>query len=73
MGLRIVVSLVQPHVCCHCGEQVDVKGTHGLSYRRSQVHYPRHASLNAVVKRNLDSAKITSQIEPNRMLRSDGK
>ena len=29
--LRICAPLVQPHVCCHCGEQVDVMGTHGLS------------------------------------------
>ncbi len=48
-------------------------GTHGLSCRRSQDRYPRHTSLNAVVKRRLDSAKIRSWLKTNGLLRSDGK
>ena len=39
--LRIGALLVQLHMCCHCGEQVDVKVTHGQSFRRSQDNYPR--------------------------------
>ena len=73
MGLRIGAPLVQPHVCCHCCEQIDVKETHGLICCRSQGHYPRYSSLNEVVKRSLKSAKIPSQLESNEMLRSDGK
>ena len=34
---------------------------------------PMHASLNAAVKKGLDSAKTPSQLEPNGVLRSDGK
>ena len=30
MGLRIGAPLVQPDVCCHCGEQINVKEAHGL-------------------------------------------
>ena len=51
MGLRIGAPLVQLHVYCHCGEQVDVKGTHGrdavearvvIQGMRSQGRYPRY-------------------------------
>ena len=73
MGLRIGAPLVQPDVCCHCGEEINVKEMHGLIYCRSQGRYPRYASLNAVVKRSLKSAKIPSQLESNEMLRSDSK
>ena len=50
-----------------------INGTHGLSCRRSQDHYPRHASVKVVVKRSLDSAKIPSRLKSNGVLRSDGK
>ena len=33
--IRIGALLVQLHICCHCGEQVDVKVTHSLSCRRN--------------------------------------
>ena len=71
--LRIGAPLVQLHVCCHCGEQVDVKGTHGLSCCRSQDHYPRHASVKVVVKRSLNIARIPFRHKPNGLLQSDGK
>ena len=65
VGLSIGSSLVQSYVCCHCGQLVDVNGTHGLSCHRSQCRYPGHTSLNAVVKRSLDSARIPTRLEPN--------
>ena len=39
VGQRIGAPLVQPHVCCHYGEQVDVKGIYGKSCRRSQGRF----------------------------------
>ena len=73
VGLRIGASLVQPHVWCHYGKQVDDKDTHALNCHRSHGRYPIHASQNAMVKRSLDFAKIPSQLEPNGVLRSDSK
>ena len=68
VGLRIDAPLVQPLVCCHCGEQVDVKGIHhGQSCPRSPSCYPRHAFLNGLCKSHLDL------IKPNGRLRSSGK
>ena len=73
LGLKINSLLVLLHMCCHCGEQVDVKSPHSLSCHRSQGHYPWHASLIVMVKRSMDSADIPSRLEPNGVLRTDGK
>ncbi len=36
-------------------------------------HQSRHASVNAVIKRALDLAKIPSRLEPNGIFRDDGR
>ena len=73
VGLRIGAPLVQPHSCQHCGALVDCFATHGLSCRWSQGRFSRHASLNAVIKRSLESARIPSRLEPNGISRNDGR
>lgn len=73
IGLRLGIPIVQPHLCHHCDTQVDCFGTHGLSCRLSQGRFSRHASINSIVKKSLDSAKIPSRLEPNGILRSDGR
>ena len=73
LGLRLGVTLCHPHVCLHCQAQVDHRGLHGLSCRRSQGRHPRHAAINDIVKRSLTSAGVPSHLEPNSICRSDGK
>ena len=73
VGLRLGIPLCSPHPCCCCGATVEPLGTHGLSCRFSKGRHPRHASLNDLVKRTLESAEIPSHLEPNGLYRSDGK
>ena len=47
----------------HPGQQsnhADGSGTHGLSYRESQVCIPRHAELNVIIQRALSPIHIPS-------------
>ena len=73
VGLRLITQVCGPHQCQHCSEEVDAKGRHALSCRRSEGRHMRHAALNDIVKRVLSSAHIPSRLEPAGLLRSDGK
>ena len=72
-GLRLGVPLCWPHLCSSCGTEVDSHGTHGLSCRFSRGRHSRHAAVNYVIERSLESAKIPSHLEPMGLYRSDGK
>ena len=73
VGLRLGTSLCRPHLCAHCGAEVDCKATHGLSCRWSEGRHYRHAALNDIMHRALTSAHIPSRLEPSGIFRSDGK
>ena len=73
IGLRLGCQLSLPHVCAHCGEDVDQYATHGLSCRWSQGRHSRHGEINDIIHRSLVSAKVLSRLEPTGLLRSDGK
>lgn len=72
-GLRLGVPLCEPHLCHHCGTQVDELATHGLSCVKSQGRYPRHTTINTIVKASLARAQIPSTLEPVGLCRLDGK
>ena len=72
-GLRLGITLCLPHQCHQCSTDVDHLGLHGLSCRKSQGRYPRHAGVNKLIRRSLASAKIPSYLEPSGIMRSDGK
>lgn len=73
LGLRLGLPLCIPHSCFHCGAGVDQFGAHGLSCRYSKGRFILHNSINDIVMRALESAKISCRVEPNGILRSDGK
>ena len=73
MGLRLGLTLCQPHECHHCHTRVNHKGLHGLSCRKSQGKHPRHAAINVIIERSLTSAGVPSQLEPTGICLSDGK
>ncbi len=52
---------------------VDELGTHGLSCRYSKGRHSRHAAVNDVIKRFLESAKVPCHLEPTGLYRSDGR
>ena len=73
IGLRLGCQLSLPHICVHCGEDVDQYATHGLSYKWSQGRHSRHGEINGIIHRSLVSAKVPSRLEPTDLLRSDAK
>ena len=73
MGLRLGLTLCQPHKCQHCHTLVSHQGLHGLSCRKSQGRHPRHAAINDIIKRALTSVGVPSQLEPTGICLSDGK
>ena len=73
MGLRLGLTLCQPHKCQHCHTLVSHQGLHGLSCRKSQGRHPRHAAINDIIKRALTSAGMPSQLEPTGICLSNGK
>ena len=72
VALRIGANVCEPHVC-RCGSAMDARGLHGLSCRYSAGRHPRHAALNDVIKRALQTAGIPSVLEPLGVDRGDGK
>ncbi len=70
-GLCLSVTLWLPHQCHQCSANVDHLELHGLSCRKSQGRYPRHAAVNVLIRRSL--ANIPSHLEPSGIMRSDGK
>ena len=73
VGLRLGLPLCWPHCCSNCGSAVDNLGTHELSCRFSKGRHSRHAALNDIIKRSLESAKVPCHLEPTGLYRSDGK
>ena len=73
VGLRLGTAVCVAHQCQHSGEEVNNQGTHGLSCRRSEARYHRHAAVNSIIKRAFETAKIPARLEPVGLSRSDGK
>ena len=55
------------------GTDIDILGTHGLSCRYSKGRHSRHAAVNDIIKRSLESAKVPCHLEPVGLYRCDGK
>ena len=72
VALRVGAAVCEPHVC-RCGRRMDAGGLHGLSCKYSAGRLPRHAALNDVVRRALQSAGVPSMLEPVGVDRGDGK
>jgi hypothetical protein len=72
VALRVGAVVCEPHTC-RCGRPMDARGLHGLSCKYSAGRHPRHAALNDVVRRALQSAGVPSMLEPVGIDRGDGK
>ena len=72
VGLRLGAPLVRPHTCC-CGQPVAANGHHGLACRKSAGRHIRHRLANDVIARAFRSAEVPADLEPQGLLRSDGK
>ena len=67
------LPLCRSHLCTCCNSNVDELGVHGLCCSFSKGRHSRHASLNDIIKRALDSAKVPCHLEPAGLYHSDGK
>ena len=72
VGLRLGCTLCQTHQC-PCGAQVDARGTHGLSCRRSAGRQSRHHYINDIIWRAFSRAGVPATKEPVGLVRADGK
>ena len=52
---------------------VDGGGIHGLNCRHSERRHRRHGTVDSIIHKALDTAKIPLQLEPAGLFRSDGK
>ena len=52
---------------------MNARGLHGHSCKFSGERWPRHAALNYIIKRGLQSAGVLSILEPVGVDREDGK
>lgn len=71
VGFRLGASTCEPHQCV-CGSQVDARGLHGLSCRKSTPRHQRHSDMNDIIWRALKRAQIPAVKEPVGLSR-DGK
>ena len=69
----IIIIITIIIIIISCGADVNIHGTHGLSCRFSKGRHSRHASINDIIKRALESAKVPCHLEPTGLFRSDGK
>ena len=72
VALRVGAIVCQPHKC-RCGTIIDSLGHHPLSCRFSLGRHPRHAGLNDIIKRALNTAGLPSNLEPPGLDRGDGR
>ena len=72
IGFRLGAKICEPHICV-CGSQVDARGVHGLSCKRSSGRVSRHNNINDIIWRALIKAGVPAKKEPVGLSRSDGK
>src|SRR5664279_989185 len=72
VGMRLGAKVCEEHKC-PCGANVDLKGTHGLSCRKSAGRQQRHSQLNDIIWRGMVKAKIQATKDPNGLTRTDGR
>ena len=58
VSLHLSVPLSSPRKCSGCGADVNIFGVHGLSCHFSEGRHLCHASLNDIIRRSLESAKV---------------
>ncbi|CAH1116451.1 unnamed protein product [Phaedon cochleariae] len=72
VGLRLGCSICTTHKC-RCGSTVNEKGVHGLSCKFSAGRFPRHSTVNDLIRRALTTSDIPAILEPLGISRDDGK
>jgi hypothetical protein len=71
-ALRIGSEISHPHICI-CGSQVNKWDHHGRLCLKCAGRIPRHSALNGILKRIFPSVNILYIVEPDGLLRENGK
>ena len=58
VGLRLGSTLYHPHICRHCGVEVDHLAKHGLGCKHSEGRHICHAAVSDLIYRALTSVQI---------------
>ena len=69
---RLGLRTCEPHNCS-CGKEVNARGLHGLSCRRSSARQKRHEELNGIIWRSIKRNQLPVSKEPAGLARTDGK
>ena len=69
---RLGARACEPHTC-PCGKEVDARGLHGLSCRKSAARHIKYAHLNDIIWRAVKRAQIPAVKEPAGLPRAGGK
>lgn len=72
VGLRLGLSLCEPHVC-PCGSLVDSMGTHSFLCKHSAGRLARHQAMNKLLSRAFNTAEVPVALEPAGLDLRDGK
>ena len=72
VALRIEALVCEPHVC-RFGANVITLGLHNLACRFSADRLARHAELNDVFKRSLQTSVVPCLLEPPGLSKYDGR
>ena len=67
IGLHLGLNICEPH-SCPCGGDIDAKGIHDLSFKRSAGRSIRYQQINDLVWRALRRADTPSIKEPSGLL-----
>ena len=59
------------HHTCVCGTQVDARGLHGLTYKKSQPRHICHAMVNDIMWRAIKNSQVPASKEPVGLSRED--
>jgi len=58
---------------CVCDASVSPDSLHGISCHSSAGRHSRHSAINSIIALALRRADIPANLEPNGLLRNDGK
>ena len=70
IGLPLGANICVAHTC-HCGKRVERDGLHGLSCTKSAGRFPRHGTLNSLIRQTLGSLDLRSMLEPRGLYRRE--
>ena len=64
IALRTGAKIILESSRCRCGKVVDELGLHGLSFTKNAGRFPRHSTINSILKRSLTRIGLPNTLQP---------